>query len=133
MGKRIGALLHGVADEDKGADPQEPGFLLGVGQDLLDLGMTALAQDPRLGLGERGESGKPAGGPTLVQATIIDELQIEAANASDLTKHLSLEFAGGIPGLVATGGGIQSKDQAAASPFTACSEPFDLGEEAIEL
>jgi len=44
-----------------------------------------------------------------------------------------LELAGGVPGLIAAGGGIQSKDQAAASTFTACSELFDLGEEAIEL
>jgi len=47
MGECIGIFLHGVADEDQGADLKQFSFLLGVGEDLTYLGFPGRAHDLR--------------------------------------------------------------------------------------
>jgi len=43
VGERIGIFLHGVADEDQGADLKQLSFLLSVGEDLAYLGFPGCA------------------------------------------------------------------------------------------
>src|SRR5262245_46818773 len=131
--ERVGIFLHGIADEDQGAYFEQLGFLLGVDEDLLDLGMTGLAHDLRHDLGELLGPGDPAGGAAFAQAAVIDQLHVETAGGGDLTKHFGLEFAGGVPGWLPASGGIEGEDEAAASGWCCRFDCGELVQEFVDL
>src|SRR5262249_6113983 len=70
VSERVWVFLHGVADEDEGAELEQLGFLGGVGKDLLDLGFSGAAHRLRHDVGEMTAIGHPAGGAALAEAAV---------------------------------------------------------------
>jgi hypothetical protein len=48
----------------------------------------------------------------LAGATVINQLEVEATNASGGLEHLGLELAGGVPGCIPAVGGVEGEDEA---------------------
>jgi hypothetical protein len=95
--KSIRAFLDGIADEDQGRYLEKLRFLLGVDEDLADLGCSGAAHDAfhqsEQFIGARG----PAGCPAFAEATVVEQLNVETADIADFAKHVGLQSTSGIP------------------------------------
>src|SRR6516165_95583 len=134
MAKIIELFFHCIADEYEGLHRLVLRFALGMRDDFADLGVTAAAIDllhqAREPLGLR----HPARRAAFAKTSVIDELDVEAADRARFAKHLGLQLAGRIPHRLSAHCGIECKDQPSALPRrTARREPLHLGKKRIDL
>src|SRR5262249_40132107 len=94
------------------------------------LGLAGPAHDARHDLAEPRGIGNPRRCFALVEAPVIDELEVEPASASGLTEHVGLELAGRVPRRLPAGGGIEGEDQA---PACAWSFALEIGKEGVDF
>src|SRR5205085_1205014 len=105
-----------------------------MSQHALDLGLAAEARDRTHRAVQIGGVGHPAARLAFVEAAIIDELDIEAAERGGGLEHLALNAAGAVPGGLTAGSCIEREDQAA----TAAGRPhrrsaLQIAQEGIDL
>jgi hypothetical protein len=105
-------LLEAVADEDEGRDP----LLLGLAHRMLehaaDLGLPGQAEHAAHQADQIARIVDPAARPAFVEAAVVHQLHVEAAERCGLEEHLSLDLAGAIPGRLARRRGVHGEDQA---------------------
>ena len=82
-------------------------------QHLADLGVAAAAIDLAHQFRQLRAVGNPSGGAALVEAAIIDEPDIKAAECGRLAKHVGLQRAGHVPGRLPAHRGIEREHQPA--------------------
>src|SRR5215472_14754983 len=86
-----------------------------MGQHPLDLGLAAYAKHAAHDPVQIGGGRHPAARLAFRKAAVIDELDLEPAECRRRLEHLALDTAGAVPGRLAAGGGVQSKDQPSAT------------------
>ena len=86
-----------------------------MAQNLADLGLATTAIDSRHQFGKLVTASNPTGSSTFLQATEIDELDIEPADTRRFPEHLRLQCAGCIPCRLPTHRGIKREYQPAAA------------------
>ncbi len=113
MAKRVGRFLHAIPNKDQRVHPLGPGFRDGMLQDPADLGLTAQADNPGHAPGQLTGIAEPGEGLKIMEAAVIDELNVEPAHLAHGGEHLGLDLAGLVPAGLAAGGGVESKDEPA--------------------
>src|SRR6202042_2643299 len=78
-----------------------------LGQYFADLGIAAAAIDFAHQLRQRGAVGNPAGGTAFIQASIVDQTDVETADRGRLPKHVGLQGTRHVPCRLPAHGGIE--------------------------
>ena len=107
-------LLEAVADEHQRRDPLLLGLAHGMLQDPADLGLARQAEHAGHQSDQIARIVDPAARPAFVEAAVVHELHVEAAERRRLEKHLALHLTRAIPGRLARGGRIHREDQTRA-------------------
>src|SRR5690242_17332319 len=110
MAKIVKVLLHGIAHKHQGLDLRLLRLSLRMRDDLADLGMTSPAFDPLHQCGEALGPRYPEGCAAFSETTVVDQLDIEAADGRRFAKHVCLQPACGVPQRLPAHGRIERKD-----------------------
>ena len=109
----VDRLFHGVADKHHRAHGGRHRLAAGFGQHFSNLGVAALAIDLAHQLRQMRGVGNPSRRAAFVEATVVDEADIETADRGRLAEHVGLQRAGHVPGRLPAHGGVEREYQPA--------------------
>ncbi len=111
LSQLVDTLFHTVPDKNQGVNPLSPGLAQCMGQDPGDLGLTSGTEHSGHTLEKVVRIGVPGACVEFAEASVIAELDIQAAESGCLLEHLALYMAGMVPGGLSTGGRIHGEQE----------------------